>query len=97
MYGASWVLGRVSLALNHPETGSHNTCVEGFASKHVGGAHFAFCDGAVQFISENIDSNNANIDRKTLVDNFNPVKDGVPIGVYQRLGVRNDELTVGAY
>jgi type II secretory pathway pseudopilin PulG len=27
----------------------------GFKSKHVGGAHFAFADGAVHFLSENID------------------------------------------
>jgi hypothetical protein len=97
MYGASWALGRVSLALNHPETGAHNTCTEGFASKHVGGAQFAFGDASVHFISEDIDFNNANIDRRTLVEDFSPVKDGVSIGVYQRLGVRNDELTLGEY
>lgn len=27
----------------------------GFASNHVGGAHFLMCDGAVRFISENLD------------------------------------------
>jgi prepilin-type processing-associated H-X9-DG protein len=32
----------------------------GFKSRHVGGAHFLMMDGAVRFVSENIDFLNYN-------------------------------------
>ena len=48
---------------------------DGFGSRHPGGANFVMCDGAVRFISENIDS--ASSDPKNL-------------GTYQRLGHRAD-------
>lgn len=44
---------------NHPNTlincpsPTGTTC---FASQHPGGAHFIFCDGSVQFLSENMDT-----------------------------------------
>jgi prepilin-type N-terminal cleavage/methylation domain-containing protein/prepilin-type processing-associated H-X9-DG protein len=92
MWGAAWSLGRVSLKLNHPETGDHDTCTEGFSSKHPGGAHFAFCDGSVDFISDEIDYNDAGNTKSLRADQFRPVNNGVMIGAYQRLGIRNDEL-----
>jgi type II secretory pathway pseudopilin PulG len=101
MYGPYWVLGRVSeLKLNHPLTGKHNTCSEGFSSKHPGGAHFAFSDASVHFINEDIDFNDVTPpnDRKQPVDKFTPISSaGVPIGVYQRLGVRDDGLPAEGY
>jgi len=94
MWGAGWSLGRVSLKLNHPETGAHNTCTEGFSSKHPGGAYFAFCDGSVDFINDDIDYNDAGNDRSLLATQFQAIRNGLAIGAYQRLGIRNDELPV---
>ncbi|NDC54778.1 MAG: DUF1559 domain-containing protein [Planctomycetia bacterium] len=54
---------------------------DGFGSKHPGGANFVFCDGAVRFLSENIQSASP---------------PSAP-GLYQRLGDRADGLAVGEF
>jgi prepilin-type N-terminal cleavage/methylation domain-containing protein/prepilin-type processing-associated H-X9-DG protein len=97
MWGAAWALGRVSISLNNPATGDWNTCTEGFSSKHVGGAYFAFCDGSVHFIDENIGYDDAGNDRSVLPKFFQVVKNGVELGVYQRLGIRDDGLPLSDY
>jgi prepilin-type N-terminal cleavage/methylation domain-containing protein len=57
-----------------------------FHSQHVGGAHFVMGDGAVRFVSENIDHTNTN---------FAQAANG--FGTYQRLGGINDGQPVGEF
>jgi prepilin-type processing-associated H-X9-DG protein len=59
-----------------------NTVIDSFSSRHAGGAHFAFCDGTVRFVSDEIDSQEA----------VNP-----PKGLYQKLANRNDGQAVGEF
>lgn len=60
----------------------------GFSSEHVGGAHFLFGDGRVQFLSENIAFDTTGI---------NQVPAPATLGVFQKLGRRNDGLPTGEY
>ena len=54
MWSSNWALAHVFFKLNHPTTGDHNTCTESFSSAIPGGGFFAFCDGSVRFISDDI-------------------------------------------
>jgi prepilin-type processing-associated H-X9-DG protein len=93
----SWVTGIVAFKLNDaryaaslgydfPQPGPSATrrvCGFGFGSWHPGGAHFLFCDGAVKFISENIQViDNGKTDWKTSTGNT--------WSLYRRLGYRDD-------
>ncbi|MFV0445456.1 MAG: DUF1559 domain-containing protein [Planctomycetaceae bacterium] len=83
------------------------SCVFGFSSKHPGGTQFALGDGKVTFVSENIDHNNnycatvsgslvCEQNREGFYANTTvmPPYNGLPIGVYQRLGIMDDGLPV---
>jgi prepilin-type N-terminal cleavage/methylation domain-containing protein len=103
MLSSYYVLGRVSVDLNYPFTDTDDTCTEGFSSKHSGGAFFSFCDGSVHFINDDINSNPGGNSKDCTVKAYS----GSPaeckptlssdIGVYQRLGWRDDALTVDSF
>ena len=82
--GLRQVVGITNWKINLPGTNAPRA----FHSNHVGGAHFVFADGRVQFISDAIHFDNTqgiSGDPKSL------------LGTYQRLGMRNDGNVLGEY
>ncbi len=92
MWGSYQVRARVSMQLNDPTNEDHDTCTEGFSSAHTTGANFAFADGSIHFINENIEFANGGL-TTSQIRNGSAYQPDL-LGLYQRLGVVNDNLTV---
>lgn len=95
--GADYVLARVRQPLNMPGNAGNDQCTDGFSSQHTGGAHFVMADGAVIFVSENID-----FQHPPGVGEYNDAinltnADLNALGVYQRLGIRDDDRPIGQF
>jgi prepilin-type N-terminal cleavage/methylation domain-containing protein/prepilin-type processing-associated H-X9-DG protein len=112
MWSSNWTLGHTFVGPNAPCTGGHNNvpgdneCTEGFSSPHPGGVFFAFCDGSVHFISEDISSDTLSNKQDCSAnpgDNTRCIATKVTlsgsqtVGVYQRLSWRDDGEPVGEY
>ncbi len=101
--GNDYILGRISVPLNYPDNSDGNSCSDGFSSAHQGGGHFLFCDGSVRFISENINFRNitdTSVGWRDTGANNNIMKNQTwynQMGIYQRLGIRRDNVPVGSY
>jgi prepilin-type N-terminal cleavage/methylation domain-containing protein/prepilin-type processing-associated H-X9-DG protein len=93
--GADYVLGRVSYKMNAVKNVGNPSCCQAFSSPHPGGAHFAMCDGAVRFVSENIRFDNAGVTDFTTPVVIRTI--AVDLGTYQKLGIMDDEQPVEEY
>jgi prepilin-type N-terminal cleavage/methylation domain-containing protein len=93
VYGTDIVTGSVAISqINVPPTTAAANCICGFGSKHRGGALFLFGDGAVKFLYDNIDYNNAGDfdDQNRELTSAEQQQ----LGVFQRLAVIDDRQEI---
>jgi len=95
--GADYTMGHVSKPINDPPPANNlftngSQCADAFTSFHPGGAQFLFADGSVHFLSENIQFSTP-LGR----DPGNQTFDATTLGIYQRLGIRNDGQPVNDF
>jgi prepilin-type N-terminal cleavage/methylation domain-containing protein len=100
IHSSLWTLGHVGgvVTLNYPITAAYDTCPEGFSSAHPGGGFFAFCDGSVHFINDDISFSTMGNSAKCFVKEpggrcLSTFSTQV-IGVYQRLAWRDDGVPI---
>lgn len=90
--GSNRLMAHGQFAMNPPPLAPNTARAFSFHSAHEGGCHFAFADGSVRFVSENIQHTAFPWDK----DNpFDQVNGGAGYGLYQRLFSRNDNLPQG--
>ncbi len=96
VFGMYYGSGRISIRVNHPDdSNNHDSCYEGFSSQHPGGALFLFCDGSVHFLSEHLEFSNAGLTQAQLENSASYVS--ADLGLYQRLGIRDDGALVSGF
>jgi len=97
-HGVSNVLGYVAHKLNATAEDGNTmgrSCWRGFSSSHPGGANFLFCDGSARFIPEGIESSWGNEDPFRTTGSADVTTAAASLmGVYQRLGMRDDGAPV---
>lgn len=90
IWGSRQNLAILDVKINDPvlQPNGNPAVTRGFSSRHTGGAQFLFADGHVSFLSENIEFRNVNPNLQSPADT---------LGLFQRLGRRNDGKTIGEY